>query len=127
MRKVFAVALAGALIPCAYAATTMSSAPNDAWTVTNYYKQPVYASDKSKIGDIDDVLLNGAGKVVGIVIGVGGFLGAGEKDVLVPFEAIKAEKKDNGFWLSLDETKDDLKNAPGFKYDRANQTWVPAQ
>jgi sporulation protein YlmC with PRC-barrel domain len=127
MRKVFAVALAGALIPCAYAATTMSSAPNDAWTVTNYYKQPVYASDKSKIGDIDDVLLNGAGKVVGIVIGVGGFLGAGEKDVLVPFEAIIAEKKDNGFLLSLDETKDDLKNAPGFKYDRASQTWVPAQ
>jgi sporulation protein YlmC with PRC-barrel domain len=127
MKKIVGVLLAGALIPCAYAAATMSSVPNDAWTVTNYYKQPVYAPDKSKIGEIDDVLLNGAGKVVAVVIGVGGFLGAGEKDVLVPFEAIKAGKADNGFWLSLDETKDDLKNAPGFKYDRSNQTWVPAR
>ncbi|WP_235885901.1 PRC-barrel domain-containing protein [Bradyrhizobium niftali] len=51
-----------------------------------------------------------------IVIGVGGFLGTGEKDVIVPFTAVKTAKKNDKWWLTLDETKDDLKGAPGFKY-----------
>lgn len=116
---------AAALASGAYAATTMTAAPADSWTVTNYYKHNVYDPKESKIGSIDDVLLDKSGKVTGLVIGVGGFLGAGEKDVIVPFSAIKSEQKDNKWYLTLDETKDDLKNAPGFKYDRASTTWVP--
>jgi sporulation protein YlmC with PRC-barrel domain len=116
---------AAALASGAYAATTMKAAPADSWTVTNYYKQNVYDPKESKIGSIDDVLLDKSGKVTGLVVGVGGFLGAGEKDVIVPFTAVKAEKKDDKWYLTLDETKDDLKNAPGFKYDRASTTWVP--
>ncbi|MGO4512134.1 2'-5' RNA ligase family protein [Bradyrhizobium sp. 2TAF36] len=77
--------------------------------MTNYYKQAVYDPKESKIGDIDDVLVDKSGKI-GLVIGVGGFLGAGEKDVIVPFTAVKTAKR-----LTLDETKDDLKGAPGFK------------
>jgi sporulation protein YlmC with PRC-barrel domain len=90
-----------------------------------YYKQAVYDPKESKIGDIDDVLLDKSGKVTGIVVGVGGFLGAGEKDVIVPFGSVKTAKKNDKWWLTLDETKDDLKNAPGFKYDKASTTWVP--
>jgi sporulation protein YlmC with PRC-barrel domain len=116
---------ATALMSGAYAATTMSAAPSESWTVTNYYKQSVYDPKESKIGDVDDVLVDKAGKVTGLVIGVGGFLGAGEKDVIVPFTAVKTAKKDNKWWLTLDETKDDLKSAPGFKYDKASTTWVP--
>lgn len=116
---------AAALASGAYAATTMTATPADSWTVTNYYKHNVYDPKESKIGSIDDVLLDKSGKVTGLVIGVGGFLGAGEKDVIVPFSAIKSEQKDNKWYLTLDETKDDLKNAPGFKYDRASTTWVP--
>jgi len=109
----------------AYAATTMTSAPTESWTVTNYYKQAVYDPKNSKIGDIDDVLLDKSGKVTGLVLGVGGFLGAGEKDVIVPFTAVKTTRKNDKWWLTLDETKDDLKSAPGFKYDTASTTWVP--
>jgi sporulation protein YlmC with PRC-barrel domain len=109
----------------AYAATTMSAAPSDSWTVTNYYKQDVYDPHQSKVGAVDDVLLDKAGKVTGLVIGVGGFLGAGEKDVIVPFTAVKTEKKNDKWYLTLDETKDDLKSAPGFSYDKASTTWVP--
>ena len=61
----------------AYAATmTMSAAPTESWTVTNYYKQDVYDPKESKIGKIDDVLVDKSGKVTGLVVGVGGFLGA---------------------------------------------------
>lgn len=126
MKKlVTAGVLAGALATGAYGATTMSAAPPDSWTVTNYYKQSVYDPQQSKIGDVDDVLLDKSGKVTGLVIGVGGFLGAGEKDVIVPFTAVKTEKKNDKWWLTLDQSKDDLKNAPGFKYDKASTTWVP--
>src|ERR1700761_1040347 len=119
-------ALASALVSSAYAATTvMSAAPSESWTVTNYYKQAVYDPKESKIGDVDDVLMDKSGKVTGLVIGVGGFLGAGEKDVIVPFSAVKTAKKNDKWWLTLDETKDDLKKAAGFTYDKARTPWVP--
>lgn len=113
------------LASTALAAETMSAAPAESWTVTNYYKQSVYDPKENKIGDIDDVLVDKAGKVTGLVVGVGGFLGAGEKDVIVPFTTIKPSKKDDKWWLTMDATKDDLKSAPGFSYDKASTTWVP--
>jgi sporulation protein YlmC with PRC-barrel domain len=117
--------LAMALATSAYAATTMSAAPGDSWTVTNYYKQSVYDPKESRIGDVDDVLVDKSGKITGLVVGVGGFLGAGEKDVIVPFTAVKSEKKNDKWYLTLDESKDDLTKAAGFKYDKASTTWVP--
>ena len=126
--KKFAIGcvVAAASITAAYAATTtMSAAPGESWTVTNYYKQSVYDPEEAKIGDVDDVLVDKAGKVTGLVVGVGGFLGAGEKDVIVPFTAVKTVKKNDKWWLTLDETKDSLKNSAGFKYDKASTTWVP--
>ena len=94
MKKIIAgCLLSGALISSAYAATTMSAAPGESGTVTNYYKQAVYGPKESKIGDVD------------LVIGVGGFPGAGEKDVIVLFTAVKTAKKNDKWWLTLDETK----------------------
>ena len=123
---VAALMLAASVTTGAYAATTtMTAAPSESWTVTNYYKQNVYDPNQSKIGTIDDVLVDKSGKVTGLVISVGGFLGAGEKDVIVSFTAVKTEKKNDKWWLTLNETKEDLKNAAGFKYDRASTTWVP--
>jgi hypothetical protein len=54
-----------------------------------------------------------------------GFLGMGEKDVAVPFDAVKHTVKDGKADLTLDTTKDALKAAPGLKYDRNSTTWVP--
>jgi hypothetical protein len=45
----------------------------------------------------------------------------------VAFDAVKAAQRDGKWWLTLDDTKDELKNAPGFKYDRVNTTWVPVE
>jgi PRC-barrel domain len=61
--------------------------PADALTVTDWYKQDVYDPNNNKIGEVMDVLLDKSGKVTSLIIGVGGFLGAGEKDVAVPFDA----------------------------------------
>jgi hypothetical protein len=74
---------------------------------------------------VKDVLIDKSGKAETLIIGVRGFLGAGEKDVAVPFEEVKATKKDNKVRLVMNATKDGLKNAPGFKYDSNATTWVP--
>jgi sporulation protein YlmC with PRC-barrel domain len=99
--------------------------PSEALTVTDWYKQNVYDPNENKIGDIKDVLVDKSGKVVALIVGVGGFLGAGEKDVAVPFEAVHPTMKDKKWWLVMNTTKDSLKSAPGFKYDSSSTTWVP--
>jgi hypothetical protein len=49
----------------------------------------VYNGRNEKIGDIKEVLIDKAGRVGEIVIGVGGFLGMGEHDVAVEFSELK--------------------------------------
>src|SRR5215212_6883500 len=49
----------------------------------------VYGSNNESIGDISDLLLDRQGRIVAAIIGVGGFLGIGQKDVAVPFEALE--------------------------------------
>jgi sporulation protein YlmC with PRC-barrel domain len=103
----------------------MTSLPVDAMTVTNFYKQNVYDPGDNKIGEISDLLVEPDGKIPAVMVSVGGFLGIGEKDVAVPFNAVRITKKDNKTYLVLNATKDALKSAPGFKYDREKTTWVP--
>ena len=113
-------------------ADTMSNArlqrqtPSGSVTVTDWYKQNVYDAKDNKIGEIMDVLVDKSGKVTSVIVGVGGFLGVDEKDVAVPFDAIQVTNKNNNNWyLVMNTTKDDLKSAPGFKYNRDSTTWVP--
>jgi sporulation protein YlmC with PRC-barrel domain len=104
----------------------LNTLPADSTTVTNYYKQNVYDPSDAKIGEITDVLVGKDGKVEAFIVSVGGFLGVGEKDVAVPFSAVHGSEKNGKWYLTMNSTKDALKAAHGYKYDRANATWVPA-
>ena len=104
----------------------LTTLPQDATTVSNYYKQNVYDPSDAKIGEISDVLLNKQGKVDAFMVAVGGFLGVGEKDVAVPFDAVHAAQKDGKWYLTMNTTKDALKNARGYKFDKVKSTWEPA-
>lgn len=99
--------------------------PANSVTVTNWHKQNVYDPGDNKIGEIMDVLVDRDGKATALIIGVGGFLGMGEKDVAVPFNAVQVTTKDNKRYLVMNTTKDALKGAKGFKYDRNATTWIP--
>jgi sporulation protein YlmC with PRC-barrel domain len=103
----------------------MTNVPSSSLTVTDWYKQDVYDPSNAKIGEIMDVLVAKDGQVQAAIVGVGGFLGAGEKDVAVSFNSIRKTMKDDKVYLTLDTTKDALKKAPGFKYDSTKTTWVP--
>jgi sporulation protein YlmC with PRC-barrel domain len=123
MKYLCALAVIASLATPAFAADTMSSLPADSSTVTNYYKQDVYDQSQNSIGKIDDVLIDKSGKITALMVGVGGFLGMGEKDVALPFSAVKGEKKNDKWYLTVNETKDSLKSAAGYKYNSSTTTW----
>jgi sporulation protein YlmC with PRC-barrel domain len=76
----------------------------------------VYAPDKAKIGSISDLILSKDGKnVQGFVLGVGGFLGIGEKSVALQMERLQMSHDQNGLHLVVNANKDELSNAPSFK------------
>ena len=102
------------------------TAPPPGKTINKYYKQNVYDPAKEKIGTIDDVVITDRGQIDAFVIGVGGFLGMGEKNVAVPPDAVHAEWKDNAWYLTLNTTKDALKAAPGMTFDKTKSAWVAA-
>ena len=127
----FSVTFASAQQPAPKAATgpaarIMTSVPANSVTVNHWYKQSVYDPSDNKIGEIMDVLVSRDGKAEALIVGVGGFLGMGEKDVAVPFNAVQFKTKDNNKWYAvMNTTKDALKSAPGFKYDSNTMTWGP--
>jgi len=79
--------------------------PADQFTITNYYKQDVYDHADNKVGTIDDVLIDKQGKVTALVIGVGGFLGIGEKDVAEQFSKVQMTRKNDKWYLTMDANK----------------------
>ncbi len=124
------VAAAGVAAPAFAAQDTtqmMTTLPGELMTVSDVYKQNVYDPQDDKIGDVNDVLLDKSGRITAVIVGVGGFLGVGEKDVAVPFTAIALKEKDGKRYLVMNATKEALQTAPGYTYDSERSVWVPAK
>ena len=49
----------------------------------------IYGQDDQRIGDINEILIDSTGSAKAVVVGVGGFLGIGEKNVALPFSAVE--------------------------------------
>ncbi len=76
----------------------------------------VYGLTNEKVGDVNDLILGSDGAIVGIVVGVGGFLGMDEKNVAVTYASIIQTKDSKGArHLSLHVTKEALKAATAFE------------
>lgn len=72
------------------------------------------------IGDINEVVLSKDGKVAAVVIGVGGFLGIGEREVAVAFESLRLSMDNNQDpAVTLAADKQMLKSAPEWKWSDA--------
>ena len=104
----------------------VTSVPADALSISTYYNEDVYDNQDNKIGDVNDILFDKDGRVSTVIIGVGGFLGIGEKDVAVPFTALKVAEKAGDRYLVINATKEALEKAPGYIYDKDKGVWVPA-
>lgn len=103
----------------------------DQWVFTKFRGIDVLGPDNASIGSVNDLLFDGTGKIIGVVIGVGGFLGIGTKNVAIDMSAFNvlpagSDTKDNAptgnandptnVKLKVAWTKDQLKDAPDFQY-----------
>lgn len=77
----------------------------------------VYAPNEEAIGEINDLIVRTDGTVEGVVIGVGGFLGIGQKKVAVEMDSLMLTPQPDGSAprLVLNSSKEELEAAPEFK------------
>src|SRR5262245_44169417 len=69
--------------------TTAPKVVSGQWRASKLIGVDVYNAGNEKIGDISEVLIDTTGKVTGVIVGVGGFLGIGQHDVLVTLDQLK--------------------------------------
>jgi sporulation protein YlmC with PRC-barrel domain len=94
----------------------MTKQASDDWLASNLIGQSVYNAKNENIGDINDLVTDRDGKIVAVLIGSGGFLGLGEKDVAVRFEDLKLARDDDGsVKVVADLSKETLASAPDYQ------------
>jgi sporulation protein YlmC with PRC-barrel domain len=103
MKTTLAAALAAVLLLAPTAGFAQNSEdrfvtvqPPDQWLASQFIGQGVSNDAGEVIGDINDLLFDKSGKVANVVIGVGGFLGIGEKNVAIPYNALAITADANG-------------------------------
>ncbi len=75
----------------------------------------VYNAEGDDVGEIDDAIVGLDGTIQGVVIGVGGFLGLGEKSVAVEMQQISVQEDEDGDpQLIIDASRESLEAAPEF-------------
>jgi hypothetical protein len=86
---------------------------------TKIIGQPVYDGTDAKadnLGNISDLVVNKDGSIAAVVVGVGGFLGIGQKQVAVNFTSLQLTvAADDTKRFVIQTTKDELTSAPDFK------------
>jgi hypothetical protein len=99
-------------------ANFVSKQSPDQLVMSKFKGTNVIGPNDEKIGDVTDILFEKNGNIVAYVIGVGGFLGIGSKDVALTPASFQLVKEDDGatMKLKLAMTKDELKQAPSFEY-----------
>jgi hypothetical protein len=107
----------------------------DKWVFSKFKGTDVLGPDNAKVGSVTDMLFDKHGKIDGFIVGVGGFLGIGEKNVAIDMNAFQvvpysasttgassatstASEDPAHVNLKVTWTKDELKAAPDFQYYR---------
>jgi hypothetical protein len=91
------------------------------WRASNLMGLKVTNVANETVGDINEILFDNDGKIAAIVIGVGGFLGMGERHAAVEFSSVQLTRdKNNAPLARVNVTKEQLKSAPDWKWQAAS-------
>jgi len=95
--------------------TEQALAAPEGFLASNIIGATVYSQDDQSIGDINDIILSPEGQPSQVIVGVGGFLGLGEKDVVLDMSKLKIAATDSGKVKIIVQTSpEELKNMPAF-------------
>ncbi len=79
----------------------------------------------NRIGQIEGIHIGKDGKVADVVVAVGGFLGVGQRDVLVKWSALRiinnADATGSIDKIVVATTKEELKSMAAYRFDRPDQ------
>jgi sporulation protein YlmC with PRC-barrel domain len=103
------------------ASTTVDSkmAPSATADTRKLIGRNIKNADGDTIGEIKSIYINKDGKVDSVMVGVGGFLGVGDREVRIAWSDLKIT--DNGEKVMVNMTKDELKAKPEYRYK--NESW----
>ena len=105
----------------AAAPETPGPEPVEGHLASNIIGEDVYngvADDAEKIGSVNDIVLGADGQAALVVVGVGGFLGLGEKDVALEYDTLEwAQREDGTSWLVAAATREELEQQEAFDRD----------
>lgn len=93
----------------------MSSAPANGMQASNLIGADVKTTGDEEVGAVHDLIIDQDGQVVAIVVGVGGFLGMGEKNVAISWDQVTKTGTADAPELRIDQTRDALRSAPEFE------------
>ncbi len=79
----------GLVISGLMAGTALAQSANGEWRASKVVGVYVYNDSNEKLGSIDELIMNKQGKIDKVIIGVGGFLGVGQRDIAVNFDQLK--------------------------------------
>ena len=119
-------------VPYAHVEYTITLHKDDHWGVATFSKFPIVNQGKivfntrnNNICIYTDLIINSDGHVEGLIMGVGGFLGVGEKKVAVTRKALSFEVTDGKMNVVMpDANKDVLAAAPAYKRVNPPKGWV---
>jgi sporulation protein YlmC with PRC-barrel domain len=91
-------------------------------SANDFIGKRVYSRAGDDIGEVNDLIMTGNGGIQAVVLGVGGFLGIGEKDVAISMASIDMAKDGETVRLVVDGSKEQFNAAPA--YDRTTRTYL---
>jgi len=123
----------------------IGSQSQDQWVFSKFKGTDVLGPDNAHIGNVNDMLMDRQGKVLGLIVGVGGFLGIGEKSVAIDMSAFQVVPPETGSTtgaggggaasssnndptnvkLKVTWTKEQLQSAPDFQYFKPPRATAP--
>ncbi len=93
----------------------MGSAPANGMQASNLIGAEVKTSADEDVGSVSDLIIDENGQVAAIVVGVGGFLGMGEKNVAIGWDEVKRSGESDEQELRINMTREELRSAPKFE------------
>jgi sporulation protein YlmC with PRC-barrel domain len=85
----------------------------------------VYNTEGQSVGSVQDIVFDKDGKIVGVVLKVGGILGIGGKSVGIKWTEVQVTPKADA--VKVNYTEDQLKVAPDFKTQESISAEQPQQ
>ena len=96
---------------------------SDQWLASDLIGLNIVGSNNEAIGSVSDLLVDDDGNILAAIVGVGGFLGIGQKNVAISFDALNITRdKDGDAEGRLTLTKKELESAPEFKSAEATRS-----